>query len=449
MRTANLLLLLLLLAGACATGGAPRPGFDAADAPAALPFIEDDYEGALALARARGVPLFVDAWAPWCHTCLSMKETVLRDPRLAPLRDRFVWLSIDTEKEQNAAFVAAHPQHVWPTLSVIDPADGGAVLRWLGSATADQLLALLEDGERAWRGGAEGANALLARADRLYAAGDPAGAAAILQEALARAPDDWDRRARAVESLLFAWSWGAAANHPACANLALVELERLPRSPSWANVAALGLHCALEEEALAPLRAPLEARAREALAPPPIEIAIDDRSSLYETIANARVAAGDEAGTKAIAAEWLAWLEEESGRAPTPRARAIHDYHLMRAAILLGEPERAVAPLRLSERQLPDDYNAPARLAMVYLEMGTLDEALAASDRALVRVYGPRKVRVLTERARILVARGDEAGAKRTLREAIRLAEDLPEAQRPHAAEAQARETLETLEARR
>lgn len=31
----------------------------------ALPFIEDDYERALAEARARDVPIFVESWAPW------------------------------------------------------------------------------------------------------------------------------------------------------------------------------------------------------------------------------------------------------------------------------------------------------------------------------------------------------------------------------------------------
>jgi hypothetical protein len=30
-----------------------------------LPFIEDDYPQALALARERKLPLFVDSWAPW------------------------------------------------------------------------------------------------------------------------------------------------------------------------------------------------------------------------------------------------------------------------------------------------------------------------------------------------------------------------------------------------
>jgi hypothetical protein len=31
----------------------------------ALPFIEDDYGRALAEARAKNLPLFIEAWAPW------------------------------------------------------------------------------------------------------------------------------------------------------------------------------------------------------------------------------------------------------------------------------------------------------------------------------------------------------------------------------------------------
>ena len=31
----------------------------------ALPFIEDDYKTALACARTKNVPIFVEAWAPW------------------------------------------------------------------------------------------------------------------------------------------------------------------------------------------------------------------------------------------------------------------------------------------------------------------------------------------------------------------------------------------------
>jgi hypothetical protein len=37
------------------------------DDPAAggLPFVEDDYPAALATARARQQPIFIEAWAPW------------------------------------------------------------------------------------------------------------------------------------------------------------------------------------------------------------------------------------------------------------------------------------------------------------------------------------------------------------------------------------------------
>jgi len=37
----------------------------ASQARGSLPFIEDDYSRALAQARARNVPIFLEAWAPW------------------------------------------------------------------------------------------------------------------------------------------------------------------------------------------------------------------------------------------------------------------------------------------------------------------------------------------------------------------------------------------------
>lgn len=32
---------------------------------ASLPFIEDDYQRAVARAKAKNIPIFVEAWAPW------------------------------------------------------------------------------------------------------------------------------------------------------------------------------------------------------------------------------------------------------------------------------------------------------------------------------------------------------------------------------------------------
>jgi hypothetical protein len=47
-----------VLAAALASSPAPA-------AKPALPFIEDDYPRALAEARTKKLPIFVEAWAPW------------------------------------------------------------------------------------------------------------------------------------------------------------------------------------------------------------------------------------------------------------------------------------------------------------------------------------------------------------------------------------------------
>jgi thioredoxin-like negative regulator of GroEL len=35
----------------------------------AIAWIHDDFATALACARAKKLPLVIDWWAPWCHTC--------------------------------------------------------------------------------------------------------------------------------------------------------------------------------------------------------------------------------------------------------------------------------------------------------------------------------------------------------------------------------------------
>jgi hypothetical protein len=70
-------------------------------------------------------------------------------------------------------------------------------------------------------------------------------------------------------------------------------------------------------------------------------------------------------------------------------ATAIDPWQLT-AFIEMGEPPRAIPILKQSERDFPDDDNPPARLAVAYQAMKDRDHALAASDRALQHVYGPR-----------------------------------------------------------
>ena len=54
--------LVLVFAG---FGCAPKPIVAPPEKVTALPFIENDFPRALALARETNLPLFVEVWAPW------------------------------------------------------------------------------------------------------------------------------------------------------------------------------------------------------------------------------------------------------------------------------------------------------------------------------------------------------------------------------------------------
>lgn len=357
-----------------------------------------------------------------------MRAFVFTDRALERQAGRFVWLSIDTEKERNAAFLEKYPIEAFPTMLVIDPATEQAVFRWVGSATIPQLEKIFDDGERSWAGSASGADAEMAAADRLLGAGKNAEAAAAFQAALAKAPSGWPGRDRAVESLLT--TLDGLGDSGGCVALARAELPK-ERTPHFANVAAAGLSCAssLDGSDKAAALAEFEAAARSSLGEPRIEMTGDDRSGLYLALYGVRNDVGDEAGVKKIAAEWLAFLDAEAARAPSPQARAVFDSHRLTASIAAGQPEHAVAFLEQSEKDLPGDYNPPARLAIALSETGRYDEALAAATRAQKLVYGPRKLRVYSTQADILVKKGDKAAAKAVLGDALAYAKTLPKAQ--------------------
>jgi tetratricopeptide (TPR) repeat protein len=362
----------------------------------------------------------------------------LTDPALGKHARRFVWLSIDTEKDQNRAFLEHYPVDTWPTLMVIDADREQAMLRWAGAATVPQLERLFDDGERALRG-----DGTLARADRLAAAGQLAEAATAYKQALADVPET--QRGRVVESLVTVLA--RQKETQSCAETARVWAGKLPLGSSLANVSSTGLGCALEAPKEAPWRKPavdeLTAAAERALTAP--GLLADDRSGVYETLVDAHEQAGDHAGAVALAQKWLAFLEAEAAQAKTPAARAAFDAHRLDAAIAAGEPARALAPLQASERDLPDDYNAPARLAVALRELGRYDEALAALDRALAHAYGPRRIRLYETRASIYEKKGDRAGARRAIEDALKVADTLPPSQNGPAKAARLRKKLDSM----
>jgi tetratricopeptide (TPR) repeat protein len=329
-----------------------------------------------------------------------MRAFVFTDRALARRAGQFVWLSIDTERPGNASFLTKYPVEAWPSFFVLDSDSGKAVLRWVGGATVGQVQKILEDGAAAVRGKGRGVEEILARADSLYGQGKNAEAVVQYRDALDRAPAKW----------------------PRCA----VKLKA-------------------EDPARAQLVAALAADAREVLSSPRKDIAADDISSVYESLASEREAARDEEGKKRVLSERAVFLEGEAARAKSPDARAVFDSHRLETYLDLGEPERAVPMLEASERDLPDDYNPPARLAVAYKAGRRYDEALAASDRALSKAYGPRKVGILLTRADIYAAKGDRASARRTLEETLEYAQSLPAGQRSEKTIATVKKKLEAM----
>ncbi|MCC6624521.1 MAG: thioredoxin family protein [Deltaproteobacteria bacterium] len=430
MRTPLLPLCLTLVA--CASAGTTPVPPVTTDAPATPALIEDDWPAALTRGKSLDRPVFVDMWAPWCHSCLALKAEVLTDPALAPIADDFVWAALDSERASSADFIARFPLPALPTLWVIDPRSETPIVRWVGTMTAPQLVELLADARAAYRGHGEAldATASLLEGDAKAAAGDHDAAIAAWRRALDSSPADWPKRGRAANALAFALA--RAGRNAECAALALAELPRTaPRSTGRADLAIGGVGCAaaLEGEAKASALAVLVPEAR-AIAEDPAVLG-DDRSGAWIGVIDGLEALGDKDGAAKAAAAWSALLDDLAARAPSPAARVIYDSHRMSAYLEIGQGERALPMLERSQRDFPNDYNPPARLAYTLLQLGRLDEALAASARAEALVYGPRSLRVLSVRADILEKRGDAAGAIAAIDRALAVAASLPEAQRP------------------
>jgi tetratricopeptide (TPR) repeat protein len=382
-----------------------------------------------------------------------MRAFVFTDKALERQAGRFVWLSINTEMRANAAVLAKVTVEAWPSFYVIDPASEKVVLRYVGGATVPQLQRILDDGERVANaaGGMhkpDETDETLGKADRFFADGKNAETAEAYRAALEGMAPSSRSYARAVESLLFALS---ASHQPEpCAAVARETFPNLRFSPSAANVAGSGLDCAVSLPKDAPPKAALvqalAADTREVLTGKRVGLAADDVSALYQTLVGEREAAGDEAGKKKTLEDWAAYLDGEAAKTKTKDARAAFDAHRLTAYLELGQPERAIPMLEAAERDFPDDYNPPARLALAYRAMKKYDEALAASDRALARAYGPRKLVILSARADIYAKKGDRAAARKTREDALAWAEALPKEQVSERQIAALKKQLETHE---
>jgi tetratricopeptide (TPR) repeat protein len=378
-----------------------------------------------------------------------MRAYVFTDTTLSRRAGQFVWLEIDTEKARNAALRKKLGIPAIPTFFIVDPATERVALRWVGGFGVAQLDRLLDDGLLAVNGAGVGASldSIVVAADAYYGQGRYDLAAPKYRDALALAPVEWPRYPRVAEALLTSLS--QIEKYEDAVRFADQAFPRVRHTPSAAVVAGTGLDDAVALPKETPNRASwiteFEQATRDVVNDFQLPLSGDDRSGLYISLLESRRDAGDDAGRLEVAGQWSQYLNTMAAMAPSADARMVYDSHRLSAFLELGQPEHAIPMLEQSEKDVPDDYNPPARLAIAYRAMKKWDDGLAASNRAMARAYGPRKLGFFTVRTDLYLGKADTTAAVRTLKWAIAYVDSLPQEQRSAASIAAFHKRLDTL----
>jgi len=413
-----------------------------------LTFIEDDYPKALVEARAQHKPLFIDFWATWCHSCLSMQRFVLSDPGMKPVAEAAVWSSVETEREPNRAVVEKYPIDAWPTFLIVDP-DSGAVLgRFLGSGTVQDLRAFVQDGVRAYREKgrpSDPAWAAQREADAARNRGDLKATADAYGRAVQLSKADDPQRPERLNLYLSALQ--KVKDPRTCVQTGLREARRTPDTALGTDFQGYAFACAENlpqgDAEAARMREIGTARLREILAKPDAPLAADDRSDALANLAEMLDVGGKHAEAVVAMQERAQVLDKAAAAAPDATLASTFDPHRVDTWLYLKQPGKAEQLLAQREKEMPHDYNPPARLARVLFEEKKLAEAKAAVDRALAKMdRGQRRVAVLGLKAKILQAEGKSTAA--VLREQLDVLRSLPKTQRRPEQEAEIERKLGT-----
>lgn len=390
----------------------------------ALPFIEDDYGAAVARAKKADQPVIVDLWATWCHSCLSMRNYVFTDPALNAVAKHAVFVAIDTEKEKNKQVVAALKPQAWPTFVALDPKDETMLAQLIGSAIAPEFAAFVEQAAQALadkRAGKDTTFVKLTHADQSAVMGHHKEAVLTYEKALSGelTPQARGRIAYSLVSEL-----GSSHDEGKCRDTALAQATKVPGTYFEAPLYASAVDCSVSEDGksttlTAEQRALVRTHLQQALTS--TLYTADDKSGIYESLGALTVSEGDKAGATKLERDRLAMLEEAAARAPNKAAARTFDAHRAELYLELGRPDDAITLLTQSEKEAPQDYNPPARLARAYLAKNDLAGAKAAVARAQKLVYGPRTAVIYLLAGDIYVKSGDKPGARASYMQAQKI----------------------------
>ncbi len=358
-----------------------------------------------------------------------MHAYVFTDQALMRQAGQFAWLSIDFDNPVNAPFLERYKVEGVPNFLLIDPKTEQSVMSWYGTVTVAQLQQMLEEKRAAAEKQSVGApEKAMALADRLNAESKYGEAAAAYRQALDAGGPQWPNFARAAESLMLTYE--LAGDAAGGVKAAMDYVPKMPRGQSFVNAMRIAILCASREKvpSAADHRRRIRSLAEEALKVP--EGLADDKAGIYLTLVSMARDSQDAAEAEKWAREAWGFLQKQTQTAPSAEARASLDWARVTIAVQLKDPALAIPYLQTSERELPEDFNPPVRLATLYAQLNRLDDALAAYQRALQKkVLGARRVSIMLSSVAVYEKKGDKAAARNALEQALKAAEALPEKQ--------------------
>ena len=391
---------------------------------AGIHWIRDDYDAARQLAIQTRRPLLIDFWAPWCHSCLSMKNTVLKDPALSAFTKRYVWLSLDTDKASNATIVKRFPVQIWPTFIVVDGDTEQLQARLLGSSTLASFKSFLEIGLHAFdhpvltdQPKPLDPSQTVVLAERMATIGQADQARRFFQTAETRSVKGVARCDLAFNAVHLEYSqgnWSRCFDKvrnlldmvSSCVTMSGVELVRfgdicVSRLGKTADIDTVKL---FRSRALQVVNTLCE-KGANTFVPDDLSGCLKIKRELADKLGNKRAA-------RSFAQAQRALLDRITARAKSPEEIMIYNWPRAEVYTYLGIPGALVTDLEANILALPNEYDPPYRLAWVLLKDNRPAEALAPARQALTLVYGPRKGRVFGLIADIYLALGDFAKAR-------------------------------------
>lgn len=375
-------------------------------------FVEDDADAAFAAAKAAGKLVFVDAWAPWCHTCLSMQRDVLSKPAFTAFGDRLVFLAVDTDRPENANFVERFRVRVWPTFFVVDPNSDAPLAVHPGSMALDETVAFLNEALKARDPEAQKDPLLRALLAGHQALAKNDMTTASKHYAIAAAAD-WPRRSEAIISGLRAFS--ASDDVAGCLEFGDKYAGAVKGGGERGDAVSYLMACADKLTDAAKKKETqlgLKTRLQELVDKPAEDASVDDKADVLANLADLAEELGDKEAGKALHEQRLKMLEDDAAKQTTPVAQQVHDYARMNSLVALGRGDDAVKLFQQRTQERPDDYEPWARLGSTLHKLGRDDEAKGALEKAIALSYGTRRLRYLAALADVDDARKDSEGAR-------------------------------------